>query len=199
MRVLTVGLVFGLAVAVAVTPFVYWSVESTRYRNFRVVKDGELYRSGQMPADRFARVVREFGIKAVVSLRDRQGDDGVFEDQAEADYCAANGVAFFRLPPGDWSPVDGVIPGERTVSDFLRIVTDPTADHRPLLIHCFAGIHRTGAHCAVYRMEFDRWPADEAVAEMRSMGTPRTTFAPNLLNYLNGYRPGVRVSGTHGR
>jgi tyrosine-protein phosphatase SIW14 len=194
MRVLAVGLGIGLAAAVAAAPFAYWSVESVRYRNFRVVKDGELYRSGQMPPDRFARVVREFGIKAVVSLRDRVADDTKsFEDQPEADFCAANGVAFFRLPPGDWSPVDGVVPGERTVVDFLKVLKDPTAAHRPLLIHCFAGIHRTGAHCAVYRMEFDRWPAADAIAEMKSMGTPRTTFAPNLLDYLTRYPPGKLV------
>lgn len=192
-----IGLGVVLAVCVVGIPFWYRSVESVRYRNLRVVKEGELYRSGTMTADGLARTVKELGIGTVISLRDRKDDTGVNDDRAEADFCAANGVAFHRLPPADWSPVDGVIPGERTVRDFLRILDDPDTK-RPVLIHCFAGIHRTGAQCAVYRIEYDGWPAEAAIAEMRSMGTVRTTFADNLIEYLTGYSRGRLRGGSVG-
>ena len=39
-----------------------------------------------------------------------------------------------------------------------------------MLIHCFAGIHRTGVYCAVYRMDHDGWSNREAIAEMRALG-----------------------------
>jgi tyrosine-protein phosphatase SIW14 len=184
------GGVLGGEVGVAPAPLTYRSIESTRYRNLRVVHDGKLYRSGQLPPKTFEKVVRELGIGTVISFRDTKDHTGVHEDQAEADFCAANGVAFHRLPPADWTPVNGVIPGERTVVDFLRIMDDPRTQKRPVLVHCFAGIHRTGTHCAVYRMEYDGWTAAEAIAEMRGMGTPRTTFADNLIEYLNNYQPG---------
>lgn len=177
-----------LAAAVGLVPLGYWSVESVRYRNLRVVEPGVLYRSGQMPPPAFRRVVRELGIRTVISLRDTKDDTGTQADQAEADFCAATGVGFHRLPPADWTPIDGVIPGDKNIATFLRILDDP-ATARPVLVHCFAGIHRTGAHCAVYRMEYDGWPADAAIAEMRAMGTPRTTFADNLVGYLTAYRP----------
>jgi protein tyrosine/serine phosphatase len=171
----------------------YNSRTSVQYRGFRVVEPGKLYRSGQMPPEGFERVAREFGIQTVISLRDTKDAAGVPEDQAEADFCRANGLAFHRLPPADWSPVNGVIPGDKNIAEFLRILDDP-ATRRPVLVHCFAGIHRTGAHVSVYRMEYDRWTAEEAIDELRSMGTPRTTFADNLLDYLRSYTPRHRPS-----
>ena len=182
-----VGLGVGIVAVVAAAPVGYRSVESVRYRNFRVVTPGKIYRSGQMPPDALARVVREFGIGTVITLRDRKDDAGSPVDQSEADVCAAAGVAFHRMPPADWSPIDGVIPGDQNIDRFLGILDDP-ATRWPVLVHCFAGIHRTGAHCAVYRMEYDGWTPDEAIAEMKAMGTPRTTFADNLVAYLSAYR-----------
>ena len=42
------------------------------------------------------------------------------------------------------------------------VMADP--GNYPVLVHCFAGIHRTGAYCAVYRMEFERWDNADAMA-----------------------------------
>ena len=179
----------GLIAAVVAAPFVYWSQTSVRYRNLRIVEPGVLLRSGQMTPAGFRRVAHEFGVRTVISFRDTKDDTGTQQDQAEEDFCKANGCTFYRLPPADWTPVNGVVPGDRTIADFLHILDDPKTQ-RPVLVHCFAGIHRTGAHCAVYRMEYNGWPAAAAVAEMRTMGTPRTTFADNLLNYLGGYTKG---------
>ena len=182
-----------LAAAIGLLPVGYRSWSSTEFRNLRVVEADRLYRSGQMTPSGFRRVVREQGIRTVISLRDTRDDSGDHEDQPEMDYCRANGVAFYRLPPADWSPINGVIPGDRNIEEFLRILDDP-ATQRPVLVHCFAGIHRTGAHCAVYRMEYQNWSAAEAIAEMKSMGSPRTTFADNLLQYLESYTPRRRLA-----
>jgi tyrosine-protein phosphatase SIW14 len=181
------ALAVGLLVAVVAAPFAYWSVESTRYRNLRVVAPGKLLRSGQMPPDALARVVREFGVGTVITLRDTKDDDGKSVDLSEVEVCEAAGVAFHRFPLADWTVVNGEIPGDRNVARFVQILDDP-ATRYPVLVHCFAGIHRTGTHCAVYRMEYDGWTPAEAIAEMKAMGTPRTTFAPNLLDYLSTYK-----------
>ena len=61
---------------------------------------------------------------------------------------------------------------------------------KPVLVHCFAGIHRTGGYVALYRMEHNGWTADDAIAEMKSMGTIRTTFDDEIPNYLQAYKPG---------
>jgi len=77
------------------------------------------------------------------------------------------------------------------MTEFLRILSDPEMK-KPVLVHCFAGIHRTGGYVAVYRMEHDGWSAAEAIEEMRSMGTPRTTFEDDVMTYLTTYEPRKR-------
>jgi len=57
---------------------------------------------------------------------------------------------------------------DRMVAGFIAVMDDP-ANH-PVLVHCLAGRDRTGVACAVYRMEYDRWPAERAAAEMVEYG-----------------------------
>ena len=183
-----------IALAVGGLPVLYRSVRSVEYRNFRVVEDGVLYRSGRMTPAGFERATREYGIRTVVCLRDTKTDAGELDDRDEVAYCEANGIAFKRFPLADWEPVNGVIPGDRNVTEFLRLMDDPAVP-KPVLVHCFAGIHRTGPLVAAYRMEHNGWSPAEAIEEMRSMGTVRTTFADNLLTYLENYRPRRPVGG----
>jgi len=177
-----------IGAGVGLLPVAYKSHTSTEYRNFRVVEPGKLYRSGQMPPRAFTRVVREHGIQTVISFRDTKDGSGVHEDQYEKDYCDANGMTFRRLPFADWTRINGVAPADENMTEFLKIL-DADETKYPVLVHCFAGIHRTGAHIAVYRMEYQGWTSAEAIEEMRSMGTPRTTFANNLIDYLETYKP----------
>ncbi len=180
MRLILASMVFVLIVG---TPFAYRSFVSTKYRNLRVVDEGKLYRSGQMSEEAFERTCREYGIGTVITLRDTKDETGKNDDDYEPRYCAENNIGFYRFPPGDWSMVNGEISGEKNLVEFFRILRDPNTKH-PVLIHCFAGIHRTGAHVAAYRMECNNWSPEQAVREMKSMGTPRTTFADNLIDYL---------------
>lgn len=183
-----------VAVAVAGLPVLYRSVRSVEYRNFRVVEDGVLYRSGRMTPVGFARATREHGIKTVVCLRDTRTDAGEVDDQDEVNHCQENGIAFRRFPLADWEPLNGVVPGDRNVTEFMKLMADPTVP-KPVLVHCFAGIHRTGALVAAYRMERNGWTPAEAIEEMQRMGTARTTFADNLLTYLENYSPRRPVGG----
>ena len=173
-------------------PFAYRSVVSTKYRNFRVVVPGELYRSGQMSVEGLAKTVQERGIKTVICLRDVRDDGKPAPDTSEAEWCAANGVEHVILSPAQWEPppgsTDPTPPIEPNLREFLKLVTDESK--KPVLVHCFAGIHRTGGYVATYRREVDGWSADDAIAEMRSMGTPRTTFDGEIAEYLRGYQRG---------
>lgn len=178
--VLLVGLVGGV-------PGYYGPWREGRYRNFRVVEDGVLYRSGQLPPDVFERTVREYRIRTVVSLRDSY-TKAVPPDQEEVRYCEANGMRHFRISPEPWSSPDGCVPAAEGVREFLRIMDDRDA-LKPILVHCFAGIHRTGAHVAVYRMEYQHWTPDAAVAEMLDVQPRRAHFEPDMLGFLRAYRP----------
>jgi hypothetical protein len=57
----------------------------------------------------------------------------------------------------------------------------------PVLVHCFAGIHRTGAFCAIRRMDHDGFTNEEAIQEMKNLGY--TIEHMDVLPYLRNYRP----------
>ncbi|MCZ2341621.1 MAG: tyrosine-protein phosphatase [Bacteroidales bacterium] len=190
-RICIAALVLGLPVLALGVPLAYRAMSSEVYRNARVVEPGRLYRSGQMSPEGFARFVREHGIRTVVSLRDSTDEStGAFEDQFEEDYCREHGLTFHRIgPTTQWLPPEEMrFPFHGQVHEFRRFLRQPTTQW-PVLVHCFAGIHRTGASCAVYRMEFQGWSSDDAIEEMWAMGNSRSTFDDDLLTYMQEYRP----------
>ena len=52
--------------------FEYLSYHNRSFRNFRVVEEGVLYRSGQLNVAGLSRIIHDYGIKTVVSLPRRR-------------------------------------------------------------------------------------------------------------------------------
>jgi tyrosine-protein phosphatase SIW14 len=168
-------------------PLYHYSARQKQVRNFRVVQEGVLYRSGQLSLDGLRRVIHDYHIKTVISLREAPVPGQPPPDLAEEEYCRLQELNYHRIPPRRWWAADGSVPGEAGVRKFLAIVQDP-ANH-PVLIHCFAGCHRTGVHCAVYRMEVERWTNAAALAEVKALGYVNLDDEWDVLGYLEQYRP----------
>ena len=62
-------------------------------------------------------------------------------------------------------------------------------ENYPVLVHCFAGAHRTGAYVAVYRMEYDGWSNEKAIAELRTCGYSTIDGDLDVNEFLSTYRP----------
>ena len=54
------------------------------------------------------------------------------------------------------------------IKTFLGLMDCP--ETYPVLIHCKAGLHRTGVMVAVYRMEYNGWSPREALGELKAVG-----------------------------
>jgi protein tyrosine phosphatase (PTP) superfamily phosphohydrolase (DUF442 family) len=188
-RVLQVGAGCIVVVALIVGPVAFALHEQAQIRNFRIVRDGILYRSGQPTIAGLQRVFHEYGIKCVVCLRDEKTDS----DRAEEAFCNSEGVTFVRIPPSGWGDWGGNVPVEAGVRKFKAILGDPA--NYPVLVHCFAGIHRTGAYTAIYRMEFEHWSNEEAMAEMKACGYDTLEEELDILGYLEQYRPAWKAPG----
>jgi protein tyrosine/serine phosphatase len=182
-------LCFGLGIAALLVggPLAYSRYRHKQVRNFRVVRDGVLYRSGQMSLSGLKRIVRDYGIRTVVTLRDAVVAGQTPPDWKEQLFCEAEEIRYVRIRPEHWWASDDTVPAEKGVRRFLEVMDDP--DNYPVLIHCFAGIHRTGAYCAVYRMEYEHWSNARAITEMKSCGYINLSDEFDLLGYLERYQP----------
>jgi len=185
----------GLSIASLITagPIGYACYRQANLRNFHAVREGVLYRSGQMSIAGLKSVVHDFGIKTVVSLRDAVYVNDPPPDLAEENYCLAEAIKYVRISPRSWWAPDGSIPAEIGVSRFREVMDDES--NYPVLIHCFAGIHRTGAFCAVYRMEKEHWTNQRAIDEMMAGGYRDLQDDWDLHDFLKGYQPHWKRAG----
>lgn len=176
--ILVLGLIFGVPTAYAV-----W--RENKYRNFHVVNDGVLYRSGQLTPEGLRRVVHDHGIKTIVTLRYADDPAGEPKDAWEEKWAKSKNLYYHRFRHCSYERDDkGVAPIDANVTGFLEIMADPK--HYPVLVHCFAGVHRTGAMVAMYRMEMQSWPAKKALEEMRHHGY--TVNHQDVFEYVLDYR-----------
>jgi protein tyrosine phosphatase (PTP) superfamily phosphohydrolase (DUF442 family) len=172
-------------------PVLYASHHQKQMRNFRVVRENVLYRSGQLSPEGIKRAVHEYGIRTVVSLRDARVAGETPPGLAEEAYCRSLDITFVRLTPLNWAAPDGgPAPVQPNVDAFLKLMKDPA--NYPVLVHCFAGVHRTGAYCAIYRMENEGWTNEQAMDEMKAMGYENLPEETDIFGYLSKYRPRSR-------
>ena len=179
----------GTALAMVVAaPLVYSSHCNTHLRNLRVVEDGVLYRSGQLTPAGLDRVIHDHHIKTVITLRASRQSGGKSPDEWEEAFCAARNVNHVRIVPRVWGADEaGEIPAEQGVRAFLAVM-DKKENH-PVLVHCFAGIHRTGTMCAIFRMEYHGWTAERAMEEMQLYGFAPEDMHQHIGAYLRSYEP----------
>jgi tyrosine-protein phosphatase SIW14 len=185
-----------IIVGLVAVPLAYRVGQDRRYRNLHVVEEGRLYRCGQLTPEGFERVVRELRIGTVVSMRETKRENQEYEDGFEEEICRRLGVRYERFGYLDWSAPDGGRPAMANIDKFLDLFENEDAK-KPVLVHCFAGIHRTGVHVAAYRIDKHGWTNAEAMEEIRWMGTRRTTFADNLVAFVHALRPRSDVGGAN--
>jgi protein tyrosine phosphatase (PTP) superfamily phosphohydrolase (DUF442 family) len=169
----------GLAVAlvvvlIAVMPVVAFRAVYDSNKRLRVVVPGRFYRSGAMTADGFAETFARLGIRTVINVQDDFPDPDLrrsFLDHRtvrESEWCARHGVRYVALAP-DLTLRRLVGTHHPAVIDQFEQIMDDERNY-PVLIHCKAGLHRTGCLCAIYRMDYQGWSTNAAYAELKAHG-----------------------------
>lgn len=164
-------------------------------KRLRVVEPGRFYRSGQMTVEGFAETIERLKIRTVINVQDDFPDPLLVKGpmggrEAESAMCARLGVRYVALAP-DLQPRRTPGGPRPTVIDEFLAVLDREETY-PALIHCKAGLHRTGVLCAVYRMEYQGWTTGAAFRELRAhgFGDRACTIANDYVRqYVLDYRP----------
>lgn len=176
--------VFGAAVVVVLVgvPVAHHRLGYTQTKRLRVVTDGRVYRSGQMTADGFREAIHKYRLRTVVNLQSSDDDktgrvdlgDPVIPASAaggpkrkESEVVTEAGARYLQI---DCNSLDRTGPnGYPAVLDEVYRVFDDEASY-PVLVHCKAGLHRTGLVVAAYRMEYEGRSKADALEELRANG-----------------------------
>jgi hypothetical protein len=189
----------GIAALVTVAPVVRYRCVYRHEKRLREVTPSRVYRSGWMSASGFTEALRDHGIRMVINVMEDERDPSLFEsyfwggEVAESTLCEQARVRYVWLAP-DLLPA-GYAPSERpaAIETFLRLLDDPK--NYPVLLHCRAGLHRTGIFTAIYRMEYQGWSPERAWLELKANGFGEYNCYvnnPYIEQYLLHYRPGLR-------
>lgn len=188
-----------IVVTIVDVPLVYHRYRYQHSKRFHEVTPGKLYRSGAMLADGFREAIERYQIRTVINLQNEAPDPevrlGFFTGASirESELCRQHNVRFVFLNPDLVSR--RLVPEQRpkVIDEFLALMDDPM--NYPVLIHCRAGLHRTGVLSAVYRMEYENWSVADAMRELKAHGfgdRDATCANDYIRQYVLTYRRGVR-------
>src|SRR5262245_47823856 len=155
-------------------PLALYRYQYVHAKRFREVTPGRVYRSGQMTADGFREIIDRYKIKSVINLQHEEPDPFLANHWLgkgkvrESELCRDLGVKYFLLTPDILPPDNRLDMVPPAVDEFLKLTDDES--NYPILLHCKAGLHRTGRLTAIYRMEYQGWSQGEALRELRANG-----------------------------
>lgn len=180
-------------------PYVYYRHSFSFAKRLRVVSAGKVYRSGCLTADGLRAAIRDLGIRTVVNLQEEAPDPELPKSyfnssgRRESEVCKEMGarMVFLSVELVERWEVPDKQPS--TIPEFLKIMDD--ASTYPVLIHCRAGLHRTGCLLATYRMEYEGWSWHDALRELKNHGFGEfasTSANDYIVQYVLQYQPRAR-------
>lgn len=142
-----------------------------------------LYR-GSQPNGKGVRSLQKLGITMIVDLRGEFRRESANEKK-EADSL---GMKFVLIPGNGWSP-----PSDEQMAEFFAIVA--AHPRETIFVHCWLGGDRTGVFLAAYRIAFEQWSAEKAVAEMHKFRF-KSFWHPAMKGYVQEFPDRLASSPT---
>ncbi|HJZ60340.1 MAG TPA: dual specificity protein phosphatase family protein [Gemmataceae bacterium] len=190
--------VFAAAVMLLIVgpPFALYRAQYAHAKRFREVTPGRFYRSGQMTAAGFREVIERYKIKTVINLQHEDPDPFLRENWlgrgrvSESQLCHDLNVRYVLLTPDILPEPNDLTAQPPAVAEFLKILDDESS--YPVLLHCKAGLHRTGRLTAIYRMEYEGWDTGSAMRELRANGYGFVASSESddfVIQFIENYKP----------
>lgn len=136
--------------------------------------NAHLYR-GSQPSQQGVESLRKQGVTTIIDLR------GEFHKQSagEQKHAESLGMKFVLIPGDGWSN-----PSDKQLAEFFNTLAQQPP--QTVFVHCWHGEDRTGVFIAAYRIAFDHWTAEQAVAEMHAFHF-NSFFHPNMESYVKHF------------
>ncbi len=164
-----------LAVIIVAPPVTYYRVLYDHHKRLWPVTAGKIYRAGQMTAEGFRDALTHLKIRTVINVQSEFPDPAMELNSwsrktiSETSVCRDLGVRYMHIKADGLRPDRNNPEAVPAIDDqFLNVLDDPA--NYPVLLHCRAGLHRTGCLTAVYRMEYEGWSHMLAAAELKGNG-----------------------------
>jgi protein tyrosine phosphatase (PTP) superfamily phosphohydrolase (DUF442 family) len=124
--------------------------------NFDVVEPGVAYRSGQLSPDELEAIIRQIGIRSIVSLSPPDPEQPWYRGEVAISH--ARQIARYEMP---LSPRK-----ELTSEELCRLLTLLKEAPKPVLIHSKNGADVAGLASAMFRFAIASRPAAEAKSQL---------------------------------
>jgi tyrosine-protein phosphatase SIW14 len=163
-----------VAMLVIAPPLIAYRYQYVHAKRFHEVVPGRVYRSGQMTADGFREIIDRYHIRMVINLQHEEPDPFLPDRWLgkgrihESELCRELGAKYVLIKPDVLPPNNRLDVLPPAVDELLKLLDDES--NYPILLHCKAGLHRTGRLTAIYRMEYMGWSPGEALRELRANG-----------------------------
>ncbi len=180
-----------VTIAVVITALalgLWWWLEGGRNlffpKNWGVVEEGRIYRSGRIHRRLIEDVLKEHEIQVVIDLAGTDDWDANF--QPERDAAQTLGIEHITFKRLDGHGIGAFDDYERAFARLLEARRDGT----PILVHCGGGSERTGVMFAWYRMLLHGWDGARAWDEyVKYRGSVPKSDA--LRTLVNEYFPAI--------
>jgi protein tyrosine/serine phosphatase len=145
--------------------------------NFGTITDGKVYKSGVIPPDRIADYIKEHNIKAVIDFRHGQIQDEL--NPANLDEIALERNAVNAIPNVNYFNIpSSQVPVQDNLDKLYAVLDEP--ENYPVLMHCYHGTGRAMIYSAIYKMEYEDMPNEEARQLTRPFySLPFSSFRPS--------------------
>lgn len=123
-------------------------------QNFYEVDPDQYYRSAQLSKSEFKEYIKEYGIKTVINLRGANPGENWYDNEKEAMKEIGN-IQHYDIPMSAKR-----LPHPKDLTQLLHIFRNAP---RPILVHCKAGVDRTGEASAIYVQEYMGWSKKDSL------------------------------------